>query len=435
MRSALLLCALAASAALADPIPVRLERTDDGWRLLRGGEPYVIRGAGGSNDLELLAESGGNSIRTWGVGPETRALLDRAHELGLTVTLGIWLQHERHGFDYDDPKRLAQQAETVRRAVLEHRDHPALLAWGLGNEMENDTAGEKPALWAHLQELAAMVKELDPHHPTMTVIAEIGADKAAKIHRLCPDIDIVGINAYGGAPTVGRRYAEQARRAAGEPVRPYVVTEFGTTGQWEVRKEPWGAPVEPTSTAKGAHYRAAAEAVLRDPLALGSYVFLWGHKQEATATWHGMFLPTGEKLEPVDVMTEVWTGEPPENRSPRIERLELVGGNVRAPGSTLEARLSASDPDGDPLEVEWFLKHEQTEYKSGGDDEAVPPRVEGALRSGSLSGAQVRLPRREGGYRLFVIVRDGKGAAATGNLTLYAGDPTPTPTPTPPAGE
>src|SRR5690606_19723357 len=118
--------------------------------------------------------------------------------------------------------------------------------------------------------------------------------------------------------------------------------------------------------------------------------------------------PTGEKLEPVDVMTEVWTGEPPENRSPRIERLELVGGNVRAPGSTLEARLSASDPDGDPLEVEWFLKHEQTEYKSGGDDEAVPPRVDGAVRSGSPSGAEVRLPRREGGYRLFVIVRDGQ---------------------------
>ena len=85
----------------AEAIPVQLRQTDRGWQLLRDGEPYLIRGAGGKTALLELAAAGGNSIRTWG-GDDIDALLDAAHELGLSVTVGIWLGHERHGFDYDD---------------------------------------------------------------------------------------------------------------------------------------------------------------------------------------------------------------------------------------------------------------------------------------------------------------------------------------------
>ena len=38
-----------------------------GWRLVRGGEPFVIRGAGGPGSLESLAACGRNTIRTWGI--------------------------------------------------------------------------------------------------------------------------------------------------------------------------------------------------------------------------------------------------------------------------------------------------------------------------------------------------------------------------------
>ena len=53
-------------------------------------------------------------------------------------------------------------------------------------------------------------------------------------------------------------------------------------------------------------------------LCLGSYVFLWGQKQERTPTWYGIFTESGEATESVDVMQYLWTGEWPDNRSPQI---------------------------------------------------------------------------------------------------------------------
>ena len=53
---------------------------------------------------------------------------------------------------------------------------------------------------------------------------------------------------------------------------------------------------------------------------LGSYCFLWGQKQESTATWHGMFLSNGNPTEAVDVMHFCWKGEWPHSRAPSIKR-------------------------------------------------------------------------------------------------------------------
>jgi hypothetical protein len=150
------------------PAQVRIEKTDTGFRMLRNGAPYTIRGAGGRRYMAQLAEAGGNSIRTWHARG-MRATLDRAHELGLSVTYGMWLGHERHGFDYSNPQSIAKVTAEIREAVLTHRDHPALLMWGIGNEMEGD--GSNPLIWKTVNDIAGLVKQLDPHHPTMTVIA------------------------------------------------------------------------------------------------------------------------------------------------------------------------------------------------------------------------------------------------------------------------
>ena len=86
---------------------VRLVQNGGQYTLLRGGEPYVVNGAGGSERLEELAACGGNSIRTWGTD-NLEPLLDRAHALGLSVTVGIWLGHPRHGFDYTDDQQVSR---------------------------------------------------------------------------------------------------------------------------------------------------------------------------------------------------------------------------------------------------------------------------------------------------------------------------------------
>lgn len=404
-------------AASAESVRVELVQAESGWELHRDGEPYTVRGAGGDQYLELLAASGGNSIRTWGVGDDTRALLDEAHANGLTVTLGIWIGHERHGFSYNDFDQVAAQFDAVRDAVLAYKDHPALLMWGIGNEMEGYEEGSNPAIWSHIEACAALVKRLDPHHPTMSVIAEIGGRKVEAIHRLCPSIDIVGINSYGGAMSIPRRYA-----AAGA-TKPYIVTEFGPPGAWEVGLNSFGAPNELTSTAKAGMYRDVYNTLHADTgRCLGSYAFLWGAKVEATTTWFGMFLADGSRLGAVDAMTLAWSGESPDNLCPVIESFELDGAYEKAPGARISVELAAADPEGEPLEVQWLLMRDSTTYMTGGDFVEAPPTYPGSIVSSGGDGCTLTLPDDEYGvFRVYVVVKDPAGNAAIANLPLFAG--------------
>src|SRR6516165_3768849 len=177
--------------------------------------------------------------------------------------------------------------------------------------MEGYAKGDNAAIWSAINNLAAMVKKIDPNHPTMTVVAEIGGDRVKNVHRLCPEIDVVGINSYGGAATLPERY----KKAGGS--KPYLLTEFGPAGSWETKKGRLGVQ-EPTSTAKAKAYRETYEKAVvgAKGTCLGSYAFLWGNKQEATATWFGMLLPGGKRLAAADTMQEMWTGKPPSNRCP-----------------------------------------------------------------------------------------------------------------------
>lgn len=407
-----------AQATFAQASVVKVVSTANGWQLTRNGQPYIIQGVGGDKRLDQLAAVGGNSIRTWSA-EKLEPILDEAQKRGLTVTVGLWLGHERHGFDYNNADQVAKQALAVQNAITRFKDHPAVLMWGLGNEMEGYAAGDNAAIWSAINNLAVMAKKLDPNHPTMTVVAEIGGDRVKNIHRLCPDIDVVGINSYGGAASIPKRY----RDAGG--TRPYVLTEFGPPGTWESQKNSWGATPEPSSTEKAAFYKATYLANVKDNSdhCLGSYAFVWGNKQEATATWFGMLLPDGSKLAAVDTLTELWTGKVPANRCPAIKSLKLSGEAKVKPNSTVTARLDAADPDSDTLTAQWVLQAEPTEFSIGGDAEAAPPTFPDAIIKPTNTSVDVRLPEGGGGYRLFAYIRDGKGSAAVANIPLYVDAP------------
>jgi len=400
-----------ASAFADEPVPVRVERVGSAYQLIRGGKPFLIKGVGGETRLAELKACGGNSVRTWGVDNLDRVLAE-AQKHGLTVAVGLWLGHERHGFDYNDADQVAEQLEKCRAAIEKYKDHPAVLLWGIGNEMEGYEAGDNAAIWSTINNIAAMAKRIDPDHPTMTVVAEIGGERVKNIHRLCPDIDFVGINSYGGAATIAQRY----REAGGK--KPYLLTEFGPAGSWEVSKTKWGAAIEPTSTEKAAAYRKTYEqSVLgSDGLCLGSYAFLWGQKQEATPTWFGLYLKSGERTEAVDTLQELWSGKAPANRCPRIESIELVGSGQVDPGQPIEVKLKASDPEKDPLKIRWVVQAEPAVASVGGDQQAEPSTFPEAVVKANDMGATVTAPKGGGNYRVFAYVSDSHGGAAVANV-------------------
>jgi hypothetical protein len=403
-------CPVAAQSSGGTPTVVKVQRDETGYHLLRDGKPYLIKGGGGRVYLELLKEAGGNSLRTWGED-DLEPLLDRAQELGLTVTVGIWLGQERQGFNYGDAGSVRREVEKARAFFRRYRRHPALLMWGLGNEMEG--SGDNSVIWRTVNEIARVAKSEDPDHPTMTVIAEAGGRKISQFISFCPDVDVLGINSYGGLETLPKRLSDAGLD------RPYLITEFGPPGPWEVRKTSWGAPIEPTSTEKariylGHHSRSIAAQRAR---CLGSYAFLWGYKQEATATWFGMFLPSGERLGAVDAMTFAWTDRWPANRAPELNTFTTEAREAElTPGTRFTARLDATDPDGDPLVVRWEVRSESADRRQGGDRETEPLAHPECFVEAKGLDAAFRAPTRAGAYRIFAYVYDGKGGAACANV-------------------
>ena len=417
---ALLCLAMVSMTAVADvaqsaAVPVEIRGEPGKFVLYRAGEPYGIRGAGTQSveDLASLARHGANSVRNWAVGDGS--FLDRAHELGLTVALCLDLERERHGFDYDDRAAVADQFERVRSQVLAHRNHPALLVWIIGNELNHDY--RNPAVYDAVNDISKMIHRLDGNHPATTTTAGIDNALARVIETRAPDLDFLSVQVYGGLPDLPETLAELRLEM------PLMVTEWGTIGHWEVPETSWGAPLEPTSTEKARRYREGYERVLA-PLAghlIGNYAFLWGQKQERTPTWYGVFTADGRRTEAVDVLQHAWTGRWPANRAPQAHDLTLdgkrAGEEVRlAPRRSYVATVRAVDPDRDLLHYDWRVMRESRATQSGGDTEYVPeefrlPNANG--RSGEISW---RAPEEPGAYRLYVYVGDGRGAAAHANV-------------------
>jgi hypothetical protein len=409
---------LSTPALFAQSSVVTLSKDASGnYTLIRNGKPFYINGAGGSSRLQTLAECGGNSIRTWGIDSmeekvDGKRLIDRAQELNLAVTAGIWLKHEgQGGFSWSNQADLDKQRDEVRAAVRKYKDSPALLIWGMGNEMEGDK-GDNVAIYKELNVLAGIIKEEDKNHPVMTVIASAVPQKVKGILDNCPNIDILGVNAYAG----GGGAAESAKQTGWK--KPFILTEFGPSGAWEVSKTPWGAPREPSSWEKAKSYYGTVESIKESKdIVLGSYVFLWGNKMEETTTWYGMFLDTGEKLPTVDVMTHEWTGHWPANRSPKITKFDSpLDGKVVAPGSSVPASITAEDPENDPLTYEWMVVAEQTVHGQGGSAEPIPPSFPECTTGQNGPQATIKVPTKPGDYRLFVTVKDGKGGASKDNI-------------------
>jgi hypothetical protein len=391
-------------------VQVEIRRRGDRYELLRGGEPYFIRGAAGDANLDLLVAAGGNSIRTWRA-QGLRPLLDQAYEHGLTVTVGLWLEHERHGFNYDDEAAVRAQFETCRQYVDELKDHPAILFWGVANEVEN--ACKSSRVWTAINDVAAMIHELDPLHPVLTVTADINQEKVDNLIAHCPALDLLGVNSYGGLGTVAQRLEGHGWK------KPFIVTEFGPVGWWEGPKTEWGAELEATSSEKERVYiENYRRAVTENPgWCLGSYVFFWDHKQEHTSTWFGMFLPDGRRVNTVDAMTYSWTGQWPAVRCPTIHALESDARERRVkPGEIHTATLEAAPQNGSPLNYHWEVVAESHDKKEGGDEEAVPPSLDDAIVK--IDGPRItfRAPSRPGGYRLMAYAYGEENTAATANF-------------------
>lgn len=381
----------------------KVVKTDMGYQLLRNGKPYYVKGLGGEVHFDKMVEVGANSLRTWGIDDAQR-VLDEAHKRGLTVMLGMWLQHERHGFDYDNVDKVRAQLNHFKSIVDKFKNHPALLLWGIGNEL--DLNYTNPNCWNAVQDIAKYIHQVDPNHPTSTVTAGLDSLEVDHIKRRCPDIDIYCVNTYGDIANVPANIARFGWTG------PYMITEWGPNGYWESPKTSWNVSIEQSSTEKRNIYVERYKKYI-EPYSshcLGSYVFLWGAKQEYTETWFGLFSKDNKWTEPIDAVQEVFTGKPIEKPSPTIVSFN-VNNKVATDNITLaaesknEAKLFATIPGTEMrAKYKWRVIAESTDKKSGGDREEEAAEVAGLIRNGNGNSVTFMAPKTPGQYRLFVSV-------------------------------
>jgi hypothetical protein len=402
------------------PSFVEMRNVDGKYRLYVNGEEFYVQGAGCQNGpCYQIAAHGGNSFRTWSPGNSTQSgleVLNNAWENGLMVMMGLNVAKERHGFDYDDPEAVAAQLERLRKQVIELKDHPALLGWGIGNELNLRYTNKR--VWDAVNDIARMIKEVDGNHVVTTMLAGIGRAEVEYIAENCPDLDFISIQMYGSIINLEQRLKNAGYNG------PYLITEWGATGHWEMPETSWGSPIEQTSTEKAEAIKLRYEkAILADDAnCMGSYVFLWGQKQERTPSWYGLFTEAGEKTEPINVMEYFWTGQWPEIMAPRMKDIIIEGkggrfDNIMLEGNTeYTVKLKIKHSDLENLDVRVEIMPEPVELSEGGDFEQRPVTIDGLIISANTTEVVFKAPEEKGAYRVMVYVTDQYNHAGTANI-------------------
>ena len=387
-----------------------LRKTKDGYELYRNGKPYYVNGLGGDVNLDLIVKIGGNSIRTWGV-ERAQQVLDEAQQKGLTVMLGFWLQHERHGFDYDNKEKVLKQLNYFKTVVDKFKNHPALLLWGIGNELNLQYTN--PACWNAVEDIAQYIHQVDPNHPTSTVIAGLDSSVVQHIVKQAPSVDILSVNTYGDIGHAVSKVQTYGWNGA------YMITEWGPNGHWESPTTKWNAAIEQTSTEKKAVYyqRYRDYIAANKNYCLGSYAFLWGAKQEYTETWYGLFSKDNIPTEPIDALEYFFTGSFPTAAAPSIATIQINNQSANASiylnaAEKAQASVMAQLPTGiasyttalSGFAYSWKILAESDDKKSGGDVEEAAQEIRGLISNDSKPIINFRAPNREGAYRLFVTI-------------------------------
>jgi len=397
---------------------IKIIEKDGKFHLMIDGVDTYIKGVGGTNRLDIAAANGANAFRTWG-GNVERAKRDlaQAKELNMYVMQGIGLPKDSTQYKNEEFK--ARTRESVKALAEALKDEPNLLVWGIGNEIELGGANI-PVVWQFVNELALLIKSIDSRHLVSTVIAH-NAKALDLIAEYAPALEVVGINSYGSIPQVEKMVDNSKYKGA------YIITEWGPTGWWETTRTAWRAPIEQTSEEKRIVYENRYNGFIKNPpRCLGSFVFLWGQKEERTPTWFSMFVENnvpglplkGEKTPMVEAMERVWTGVEPTQTAPVVHGIFIndtkpVDNIYVKAGSTFEAKVEVTDREGDKMTYLWEILKEATVTGSGGSYEPRPDRI-GEVQTTDVNTLKTAI-NEAGEYRLYVYILDGTGFVSTAN--------------------
>lgn len=415
---------------------LRVARTDDRWHLKIDGEPFEIRGVaydvgegwrGGEvatrrvieEDFRSIAKMGANTVRRYSTGWPDTNVLRAAKANGLKVMMGLWLDPS---VDYaNDSAKLAALEDELVDAVKRWKDHPAILAWSVGNEtwgyLKHSYVGpeltrQRRAYLSFVERLAAQIKEIDQVRPVLTSLEYSSSAPGAVVDvlRYVPSVDAVGVNAYY------RSHLEQLKSTLleFEPEIPVFLSEFGPRGYWDPDGTLWsndGFPIEPSDTEKVHQYYVAwEEYAAKKPFGLGGVAFTWQDRLEGSPTWFGLSDHEGRKKPSYYMLQRAWTDTVlPVTGLPTEFAIEMP--ERATPGETVDVMLKGKDwaPG---CSLSWWIVNEMT-FETVWEDTVASCDGDRAY--------PIEVPGENGRYRLLAHVWRGD-SVTTASHPLFIGD-------------
>jgi hypothetical protein len=413
------------------PSLVKVVKQNNQYALTVNGQPYDVRGAGlgYSNDENICAlkEAGGNTFRTWEL-THIEQELAMAEKLGLMIAVGIPTGKELLGFNYNNEEAVAEQFIRVTAVIEKYKNHPNVLLWVINNEpnlLFDDKEKLKevnPKVYAAMGDIIEYIHKNDPNHPVTFSLAGANPKDIAQVLKYAPNIDILSVQSYGGLVGLPHSIAQS------NVDKPYMVTEFGPMGHWELPTTEWNREIEEPSAVKATGMAKRMQDVIIDDKTgkiIGSFVFFWGQKQERTPTWYGMFNEAGEQTASIDELTRLWTGQYPANRAPLSEAITINNTqaieNIRLkPEQSSTVKVKVSGFEGEPLTHKWVLMREVETRSQGGHFEAKPAALALHILKTNVQADFVEMtfnaPDESGEYRLFNYAHDGKNKVGNANI-------------------
>ncbi|MGA5526633.1 discoidin domain-containing protein [Streptomyces pseudogriseolus] len=397
---------------------VEVTGSQGNWQLTVGGQPYTVKGltwgpaiADAPKYLPDVKSMGVNTIRTWGTDGGTKPLLDSAAANGLKVVNGFWLQPGGGpgsggcvNYVTDTTYRNTMLTEFTKW-VEAYKNHPATLMWNVGNEsvlgLQNCYSGaeleaQRNAYTGFVNDVAKKIHSIDPDHPVTSTDAWTGA--WPYYQRNAPDLDLYSTNSYGDICGVREDWEQ------GGYTKPYLITEGGPAGEWEVPDDANGVPDEPADVQKAEGYTKAWNCVTgHRGVALGATLFHYGTEHDFGGIWFNL-LPDGLKRLSYYAVKRAYTGTAGNDNTPPVVSALAVSPASSAPaGGEFTVRADVRDPDGDPITHKIFLSGN---YANG--DKRL---VEASWRSTGNGTFAVRAPEKLGVWKVYLQAEDGRGNA------------------------
>lgn len=422
---------------------VWIKKTKNGYQLLRNGEPFFIQGAGGDYYYKELAEIGGNTIRLYDT-LNLQNKLDEALKYNLAVIVDLPLYRFETSYNQylieDDVLLLKKN---IKNIVNKYKNHPALLMWNLGNEIQYPVVIQKKRIATNMNDVVEIFKVLfqrkkfirtfnefiefihteDPNHPVTTSVSTNNFwKKLLNIHIYSPEIDLIGYNIF--APP--KKFKLQLNILSKLiNMKPFYISEWGMEGPWAQEVTTWGAPIETTSTNKGEQYKENY-LIFKNHYSesLGSAVFYWGQKQERTHTWFNIFDEQGRKSQVYYELQKFWKNDSTE-KAPSQLKYMLVDEKgakdnlVYAPNELGKAQIFFNGEADSTFQINWEIHNEGWNYKGGGAKHKPTEKIPGCIENIKGNVVHFRAPSVEGPYRIFAFIYDTHGNFATTNTPFY----------------